>query len=293
MSELILPNGVYPAAITPLTSGDQIDEPSLLRLLAWFESAGCQGVVLAGTNGEGPSLSAVEKRDLLKAANLGKGKLRLILGIATPSLNEATWLAQQAAKHGATALLVMPPSYFRSVSEEAICQWFLALADKSPLPILAYNFPKMTGFTLSPEILSRLDRHSKIIGAKDSSGVRENLANYRSAMPNGQLFVGDETILGEALAEGWNGTISGAANLLCHGLVKFVTDPQQTQFELLLPLIETIRKQPQPACHKAALKKLGVIADSFVRLPLEPASPDEVLSLLDQRLGIAPGRLPV
>src|SRR5690242_18708589 len=106
MSRLL--TGVYPAAVTPFRADGSIDEVSLARLLAYFEAAGCQGVVLAGTNGEGPSLSAFEKRDLLRAAQAAKGGLLTVLGIATPSLTEALWLSQQAGKSGADAILLMP-----------------------------------------------------------------------------------------------------------------------------------------------------------------------------------------
>ena len=91
MSSLFAP-GVYPAAVTPMDSKQGVDEASLAKLLAWFEAAGCQGVVLAGTNGEGPSLSATEKRELIACAAGMRGKLELILGIATPSIEEAVWL---------------------------------------------------------------------------------------------------------------------------------------------------------------------------------------------------------
>src|SRR4051812_46324331 len=110
--------GCYPAAVTPFREDGEVDQPGMARLLAWFESQGCAGAVLAGTNGEGPSLSAVEKRDLLRAMLPMRGKLELILGVATPSLSEAIWSCRQVAKAGATAALVMAPGYFREASED-------------------------------------------------------------------------------------------------------------------------------------------------------------------------------
>lgn len=133
----MLEPGIYPASVTPLDSSGRLDAESLARLLAGFEAAGCKGVVLAGTNGEGPSLSAPEKRDLVALAKPLAGSLELILGIATPSLSEAVWLAKQAAKEGCIAVLVMPPAYWRNVGEEAIAAWFVALMDASPLPAVA------------------------------------------------------------------------------------------------------------------------------------------------------------
>src|ERR1051325_1116008 len=140
--------GVYPAAITPFNSKGKLDEESLAKLLAWFEAGGCKGAVLAGTNGEGPSLSATEKRDLISCAYGLKGKLDLILGIATPSLDEAIWLSRRAADSGAVATLLMPPGYFREASEEGILTWFGAVLNQSPIPVIVYNFPKRTGVAL-------------------------------------------------------------------------------------------------------------------------------------------------
>src|SRR5690242_13518793 len=116
--------GIYPAAVTPFDSKGRVDMVSMAKLLAWFESGGCAGAVLAGTNGEGPSLSAVEKRDLLKASMPLRGKLDLILGVATCSSDEAIWLCKQAANDGAAAVLLMAPYYFREASDAGIAEWF-------------------------------------------------------------------------------------------------------------------------------------------------------------------------
>ena len=288
----MLETGVYPAAVTPMDESGEVDEASVGRLMAYFEAAGCKGVVLAGTNGEGPSLSAFEKRDLLRTAAKYAGSLKLVLGIATPSLDEARWSCEQAAKNGAEAVLVMPPSYFRSATEEGILDWFVDLADKSPSPIIAYNFPKMTGFTMTEEFVAQLAKHDNVIGFKDSSGDRTNLDSYRRAVPDGKnLFPGDETVLWDALQVGWTGTISGAANCVPQWLSKVVEDRDETKFELLLPVIKTIRAQIQPATNKAVLHALGVISTPQPRLPLKAVDPSEVLHALQGHLGITKDNL--
>ena len=254
----------------------KVDETSLAKLLAWFEAAGCQGAVLAGTNGEGPSLSATEKRDLIACASGMRGKLELILGIATPSLEEAVWLCRRAADASAVAVLVMPPGYFRDVSEEAIEAWFRAVLDRSPIPVVVYNFPQKTGITLSPLLLERLGKHANMAGVKDSSGEHANLPGYRSALEKDKvLFVGNETLLIEALEQNWSGTISGAANSIPLWLSQIVSnwfeneiESAVAKFRILLPVLEAIRKAPQPAGHKAVLKAYGVLRESAVRLPL-------------------------
>ena len=264
--------------------------PAMARLLAWFEAGGCKGAVLAGTNGEGPSLSAVEKRDLLRDAMPLRGKLELMLGVATPSLDEAVWLCKRADEFGAAAVLLMPPSYFREVSEAGIEAWFLHVLDRSPAPVLIYNFPKRTGITLSASLLARLGTHERMVGAKDSSGAVENLAAYADALPGKLLYVGDETLLLQALEAGWTGTISGAANVLPDWLStvisSFGTESGAAKFELLLPLIEAIRAQPQPAANKALLHRWGVLPRADVRLPLLGVeSVDELSGFIESVIG--------
>lgn len=271
----MLGSGVYPASVTPFDDRGRVDLAGVARLAAYFESGGCQGMVLAGTNGEGPSLSAVEKRDLVRDAAPFRGNLHLILGIATPSLHEAMWLTKQAAQAGG-ACLVMPPSYFRSVSQAGILDWFRTLLDNSPAPILIYNYPKMTGITLEPELFQMLGEHPQCAGLKDSSGEAANLVPFRQAMPVGKvLYVGDERLLLGALRAGWTGTISGAANVIAPWLDQIVRawsegkcDLAETRFQLCLPVIEAIRSLPQPAGNKALLAAARVIDRSDLRLPL-------------------------
>ncbi|MDR3690095.1 MAG: dihydrodipicolinate synthase family protein [Fimbriimonas sp.] len=276
--------GVYPAGVTPFDAKGAIDFAALARLLAWFRAGECHGVVLAGTNGEGPSLSAVEKRDLVKAGvELAEG-LEVVLGISTPSLDEAIWLCKQSYSAGAHAVLLMAPGFFRDASTDAIAKWYEAVLDKSPIGVLVYNFPGKTGITLPAETMHRLSKHHRMIGLKDSSGNRDNVAAYKQALEGtGKcLMVGNETLLVETLAAGWTGTISGAANLIPGWLSQVVREwpvdreSAETKFALIEPTLQAIRSCPQPASNKRILADLGVLPSPDVRLPLESPSLEQV-----------------
>jgi 4-hydroxy-tetrahydrodipicolinate synthase len=281
---------LLPAAVTPFDEKGRVDGLALARLLAWFEAGGCSGAVVAGTNGEGPSLSAPEKRDLVQAAVAAKGKLEIVLGIATPSLDEAIWLCKQAASAGADGVLVMPPGYFREADEAGIEAWFRAVLDASPTPVLLYNFPKRTGITLSAGLMERLSGHERLVGVKDSSGDASNLDAYRSALrPEHRLFVGDERLLVAALEAGWTGSISGAANVLPDWLSEIdrlfhAGEREQAglKHQLLLPAIEALRAAPQPATNKRLLEMKGVLPGAGVRLPLREASKEDVENVATQ-----------
>lgn len=288
-----LPAGVYPAIVTPFDEVGNIDALSLVRHLAWLESKGCVGVTLAGTTGEGPSLSAVEKRDMLRIAKSAAGGLKVILGVLTSSLSEAKWMVQQAGKNGADAILLMPPSYFRRASVSGVTEWLQDVMDHSPLPVLLYNFPKMSGYGFSAESLSSLRVHPKFAGLKDSSGDLANLALFRSLVgPDDSLFVGDETLLLSAMEAGWTGSISGAANVVPQWLSRLIASwlagdeaSARTLFEFILQALVAIRSCPQPETHKAVLKAAGLLSNDSPRLPLKPVEVDDRWDIVLSRLG--------
>jgi 4-hydroxy-tetrahydrodipicolinate synthase len=291
----MLSPGCYPAAVTPFREDGEVDQPGMARLLAWFESQGCTGAVIAGTNGEGPSLAAVEKRDLLRAMMPVRGTLELILGVATPSLSEAIWSCKQAAKAGAAAALVMAPGYFREAGEDGIERWFVELMDKADLPILVYNFPQRTGFAISSALMGRLAGHENMAGAKDSSGDVTNIQGYAVALPGRALFVGNETLLLDALRAGWSGTISGAANVLPGWLSQVAHlwrvgrfDDAEVKFQVVSEAIEILRKSPQPAMNKAILHQMRIIESARLRLPLMGVEQAGVLTAVSRLQGLIP-----
>ena len=282
---MILPQGVYPAAVTPFDEKGRVDHAAFACLLAHFRAEGCRGVVVAGTNGEGPSLSAVEKRDFVKAAVSHAQGMPVISGVATPSLDEAVWLCRQSADAGAVAILLMAPMYFREASESGVEAWLRSVLDRSPLPVVVYNFPRRTGIRLEPSLMARLAEHPNFLGIKDSSGEVENIAAYAEAAPGKRLFVGDETLLGTAMAAGWTGTISGAANAVARWLAAALDDWNENResalakLELVQPAIRALRSVPQPMAHKAILAERGVLPNATVRLPLEELPAERLIEV--------------
>jgi dihydrodipicolinate synthase/N-acetylneuraminate lyase len=262
-------SGAFVAAVTPFDEKGEVDYPGFARLLAWFEHAGLDGVVVAGTNGEGPSLSGPEKRDLCLFAVRHAGNLKVIAGLATCSLPEAVWLSEQARKAGAVATLAMPPFYFRSAMEEGVLAWFRGLFEASELPCILYNFPKMTGFTFTAGHIVELSQYGHFAGIKDSSGDPALLAKYLGACPGKSVFVGNETLISQCLAGGGAGTISGLANSMPRHIARLVrerTDVLQTQVD---SAVANIKCHPQPAVHKFVLDTKGM-PGGLPRPPLVP-----------------------
>jgi 4-hydroxy-tetrahydrodipicolinate synthase len=282
MSSMI--SGAFTALVTPFNATGEVDFPGLARLLAWHEASGMDGVVVAGTNGEGPSLSSVEKRDTLRFAVEHAGKLKVILGAGTCSITEAIWLSQQAQKAGAIASLMLPPFYFNA-TDRGLLAWFTQLLSNCDLPCVVYNFPKTTGITISPALLESLFAFDHCVGIKDSSGDLAQLNAYLSVASghNRSVLVGDERLLLHSLSSGGSGTISGLANTFPVLVSRQVRERSDVLQSVMNQAVENVKKHPQPAVHKAILSHRGLPAGQ-VRAPLEPISEDartEVLAFVD------------
>jgi 4-hydroxy-tetrahydrodipicolinate synthase len=269
-----LPNGVLPASVTPFLPDGSIDLAGVARLIAWFQSHGSDGIVLAGTNGECASLSAIEKRDLVKAVVPVAGEIPIVLGVATSSLEEAVWSLETARKAGAAAGLVMPPAFFREATEEGMALWFERLVARTELPVLLYNFPQRSGFAFSPDLVHRLCNLDGVAGLKDSSGNQANIESFAQAGRGKKLYLGDETLLAQGLEAGWSGAISGASNILAGWLSIIVRDwtvdqeSSATKLAYIGPALAALRTKPQPQINKWLLRRLGVIDSADPRLPL-------------------------
>lgn len=211
--------GVHVASITPFTAAGAVDAPVFARLLAHFEAHGAQGVVVAGSTGEGPSLSTPEKVQLYELAAASKGTLQITAGILVCSLDEALYLARQAHKAGCDAIMVAPPFYYPA-SQEGLITFYRAILDASRLPVVLYNIPQRTRVKITPALVDALIDHPNLIGIKDSSGSPRALAQFARYTPRLRLWVGEEKLFTRCLQRGGAGTISGLANVYLPRLVR-------------------------------------------------------------------------
>ena len=154
--------GIYAAAITPLTSDFSPDLDALPGLLDFLSQRGCHGILLLGTTGEGPSFSTFERLAIWQAActyRLLHPKIKLFVGTGTPSLSETISLTRAAFEMGVDGVVVLPPYYFRNVSEEGLFQWFSSLIQQAvpeDRALLYYHIPPITGIPISLDFLARL-----------------------------------------------------------------------------------------------------------------------------------------
>jgi 4-hydroxy-tetrahydrodipicolinate synthase len=214
--------GIYAAAITPLNSDFSPNLEALPGLLDFFAQRGCHGILLLGTTGEGPSFSIAERLAIWQAASthrLQYPNLKLFVGTGTPSLGETVQLTRTAFEIGIDAVVVLPPYYFKNVSEEGLFQWFSALIQQA-VPdgraLLYYHIPPITGISISINFLARLkDAYpERFAGIKDSSTDTALTASLGAKFDHDLLvYTGNDRYLSKALTMQASGCITALANL--------------------------------------------------------------------------------
>ncbi|MBK5926542.1 dihydrodipicolinate synthase family protein [Rhodobaculum claviforme] len=205
------------AAITTPFSGDAPDPVRFVAHARWLMANGCDALNVLGTTGEATSIPAAARMTLMSAAAAALEPARLMVGTGCADLETTVALTRHAAKLGLGAALVLPPFYYKGVSEAGLSAYFDALvaatADR-PIALYLYNFPQMTGLSFAPALVARLAQAhpDRIRGIKDSSG---DLA-YAGALTGRagfKVFPSDETALAVARARGFAGCISATVNL--------------------------------------------------------------------------------
>ncbi|HET6230248.1 MAG TPA: dihydrodipicolinate synthase family protein [Longimicrobiaceae bacterium] len=172
-------NGVFAPATTPFdpVTGDADVIAMRANVRAWL-SAPLAGIVLFGSTGEGLLVDDDERAALLEGTReLVDGGRLLLAGTGAESTRATIRLSREAARHGADAVLVQPPSYYRpAMTAEALRDHFTAVADASPVPVILYQVPpQYTGIELQAGLVGELAKHDNIAGIKDSSGDLKTL----------------------------------------------------------------------------------------------------------------------
>ena len=279
--------GVWPAALTPFDHRLAIDVPRLARHCRALLQAGCRGISLFGTTGEGTALSADERMAGLEAViAAGVSADRLIPAVGCCDVPTTAALGAHAARQGAAGVLALPPFYPKDLRDEGLYRHFASVIERlgaTPgirVPrICLYNFPFHTGVTLSPRLVRRLaDAFPGVVAAiKDSSADWPLSSAYLDALPDLDVFVGDENSIFRALGKHGAGTISGMANIMAPTLVTLVEAPRANSAEvdaIVHKAVQSMDGHPFIATIKAAIAAHSGDAGWLgVRPPLEPAAP--------------------
>jgi 4-hydroxy-2-oxoglutarate aldolase len=238
--------------------------------------AGLDGIVVAGSTGESALLEPDEQRRMVAwVREVLPDRRWLLAGTGGESTRQAVALTRAAAAEGADAVLVRPPAYFSAgLTPASLADYYRAIADASPVPLLVYNIPKYTHLAVAAGLLQQLVAHSNIVGVKDSSGDAKNLAAYRDAAPYWSVFVGSGSLLYQALELKCDGGILAvacfAAALAVQIYAAFRAGDRAGAGKLqerLGPLDKEVVGKFGPAGVKAAMDAVGLYGGP-VRAPL-------------------------
>jgi 4-hydroxy-tetrahydrodipicolinate synthase len=272
-------SGSIPALVTPFAAG-RVDPATIGDFVAWQIDQGTSALVPCGTTGEVATLTSDEHRQVVAAVvEAAKGRVPVIAGCGSYSTAHSIEMVRTAADVGADAVLVVVP-YYNKPSQAGLAAHFLAIAEESPLPIVAYNVPSRTVADISVETLAEVAKHPRIVGIKDATGNLARVTAQRLACGTEfcQLSGNDDMALGFN-AMGGVGCISVTANVaprLCADFQKATADGEwKTALELqdrLFPLHAAMFADASPGPAKYALSRVRPGFPTELRLPLTEAS---------------------
>jgi 4-hydroxy-tetrahydrodipicolinate synthase len=219
--------GVWTAALTPLNDDLSVDMGAYLGHVAWLLANGCAGVVAWGTTGEANSFSLDERLAVIKA--LGKSGIaseRLIVGTGCCAAPDTIALTKGVLDAGFANVLMLPPFYYKGVSDEGIFRAYAGVIERvrdARLRVYLYDIPQQTGFKLSTAVLARVRAafDGVVVGVKNSSSDWSAM-QAAAALPKFQVFAGSEEFLLATLRAGGPGCISATANVNCASLAEIV-----------------------------------------------------------------------
>lgn len=209
--------GVIPAAVTPLTEDGTVDSDGLVRNVDAWRECGLSGYLILGSTGEQPLLSEFDRALVVESARRAiPDDQVLLVGTGQQGTQTTIETTRRAAEAGADAALVVTPNYYLpALTPDALIRHYTAIADASPIPILLYSVPPLTGFALPPVVAAELGEHENVIGIKDSSGRPSSLLTIRRTTPATFRILGGSLVYGVgALADGAaDGLILAMANV--------------------------------------------------------------------------------
>ena len=269
------------AALTPFRNdGAELDDDALIPYLTFLKDAGIQGILLLGTTGEGISLSLVERKHAI--SNAVDGPLPVLAHCGAQTTADTAALAQHAAEAGAEAVAVIAPPYYQ-LDEDALLAHFAAAARAcAPLPFYVYELEKASGYAIPVSVVERLrETVDNVAGMKVSDAPFAKVQPY--LLEGLDVYIGAESLIGEGLAAGAAGAVSGLASAFPEVVVEAVRTGDSSAAGELRTIVE---RYPRHAALKAVVAAKGVPMREDVRGPLRGLTDVERASLLAE-LGLA------
>jgi 4-hydroxy-2-oxoglutarate aldolase len=285
-------HGLLLPTTTPFDSNHEVDLKGLRANLEAWSKSGITGVVLLGSTGERVHLNEREYVEIIGAARrVVTSDQAFIVGAGQQSTRGTINEIKRATEAGADAVLVITPSFYRSaITQESLFKHYTEIADISPIPVILYSMPALTGINIEPATIARLSDHQNIIGVKDSSA---DVAGFKETVELSPqefaVMTGNGTVLLDALRAGATGAILAvgcAVPEICIEVMRAFRDGDDERAELvqskLTPLATAVTTKYGIGGLKAALDMSGYVGGA-VRAPL-PAATENAKVEIEQLL---------
>ena len=269
------------AMVTPFDGEGRVDHEQARSLARALLDSGSDGLVVAGTTGEAPTLSHDEKLKLFAVVREAVGDRGAVLaGTSTNNTAASVELSREAEGTGVDGLLLTAP-YYNKPTQEGLYRHFEAIAGATRLPCVLYNIPSRTGVNMTAETTVRLSRVPNIVGVKEASGDLVQIARIVEDAGEGfRVWSGDDAMTLPILAVGGYGVIAVVAHLVGAQMRRMIDDylagrtaEAAAVHRRLLPLMQILMTAASnPAPVKYALNQIGFRVGA-TRLPL--VEPDE------------------
>jgi len=269
--------GIWVPLVTPFHHAE-IDFPALQAIARKMAQAGVAGLVVCGTTGEAAALTELEQLAVLESVLKAAPGCPVVMALAGNNLRASLGMLKQLESMPIAGLLVPPPYYIRP-SQAGIVEYFEALADAAPAPLIIYNIPYRTGVVIERQTIDALARHERIVAIKDCGG---SAALTMDLIRDAQLTVlaGEDEQIFSTLCLGGAGAIAASAHIRPDLFVQMAQLAQAGQLDQarkifydLLPLIRLLFAEPNPAPVKEALALMGLMRNEL-RSPMKSATPE-------------------
>ena len=266
--------GAATALVTPLNENG-VDYVQLKKLIDWQIEQGIDALVIAGTTGEGSTLTDAEHRELFREAiKMIDGRVPAIAGTGSNDTAYAIELTKYACELGYDAMLVVTP-YYNKATQNGLIKMFTAIADASTKPLILYNVPSRTGVDIVPSTYAALADHPMIGAIKEASGNLSKVAETAHLVGDKlDIYSGNDDQTIPILSLGGAGVISVLSNpmpketsRMCHDFFEGNIEAARKAQLDLIPLINALFSEVNPIPAKAAMAAMGYCED-YLRLPL-------------------------
>ncbi|MFD1360389.1 4-hydroxy-tetrahydrodipicolinate synthase [Lentibacillus salinarum] len=273
---------ILTAMVTPFDADGQVDFDKTTVLIEHLLENGSEGLVITGTTGESPTLSADEKMALLRhTVKTVNQRVPVIAGTGSNNTHASMILTKAAEEAGADGVMLVTP-YYNKPNQEGLYQHFSAIARETTLPVMLYNIPGRSVVNMNADTIIRLSKIDNVVSVKEASGNLDQVsAIIEQTADDFTVYSGEDSITLPMLSLGADGVVSVASHIAGNDMHEMVgafrsgdVASAAAIHRKLLPVMKGLFAQPSPVPVKTALTIKGVDVGG-VRLPLIPLTDTE------------------